>query len=87
MLKTTSSLLGAFAKFRKATISYVMCARMSVRLSVRLSVHMEQIGSHWTDFHVICYFTIFERICLENSSFIKIGKQKKVLDMKTDTHF
>ena len=31
-------LLGAFAKLRKATITFVM--------SVRLSVHMEQLGSH-----------------------------------------
>jgi hypothetical protein len=37
--------LGAFAKFRKATISFVM--------SVRLSVRMEQFGSHWADFHEI----------------------------------
>jgi len=37
--------LGAFAKLRKATISFVM--------SVRLSVLMEQFGSHWTDFHEI----------------------------------
>jgi hypothetical protein len=38
-------ILGAFAKLRKATISFVM--------SVRLSVRMEQLGSHWTDFHKI----------------------------------
>jgi len=37
-----SSLLGAFAKLRKATISFVM--------SVRLSVRLEQLGSQWTDF-------------------------------------
>jgi hypothetical protein len=40
-----SSILGAFAKLRKATISFV--------LSVRPSVRMEQLGSHWTDFHEI----------------------------------
>jgi hypothetical protein len=34
--------LGAFAKFGKATISYVM--------SVLSSVRMEHLGSHWTDF-------------------------------------
>jgi len=34
--------LGAFAKLRKATISFV-CP----------SVCMEQLGSHWTDFHNI----------------------------------
>jgi len=36
---------GAFPKMRKATISFVM--------SVRPSVIMEQLGSHWTDFHEI----------------------------------
>jgi hypothetical protein len=34
--------LGASAKLRKKTISFVMY--------VRLSVRMEQIGSHWADF-------------------------------------
>jgi hypothetical protein len=34
--------LGATAKLRKATISFVM--------SVRPFVRMEQLGSHWTDF-------------------------------------
>jgi hypothetical protein len=37
--------LGACAKLRKATVSFVM--------SVRLSVRMEQLGSHWTNFHEI----------------------------------
>jgi hypothetical protein len=37
--------LGAFAKIRKATISFVM--------SVRLSVRTKQMGSRWTDFHEI----------------------------------
>jgi hypothetical protein len=39
--------LGAFAKLRKATISFVMS------VCVRLSVRTEQLGSHWTDFHEI----------------------------------
>jgi hypothetical protein len=37
--------LGAFATFRKATISFVM--------SVRLVVRVEKFGSHWADFHEI----------------------------------
>jgi len=45
--------LGACAKFRKATISFVMSDRPSVR--------MEQLGSHWTDFHVNLYFDIFRK--------------------------
>jgi len=40
-----SSFSGAFAKLRKATIIFAM--------SVRLSVRVEQLGSHWTDFHEI----------------------------------
>ena len=38
--------LGAFAKFRKVIISFVM----SLCLSVRPSVCTEQLGSHWTGF-------------------------------------
>jgi len=37
--------LGALTKLRKTTIGFVM--------SVCLSVRMEQLGSHWTDFHEI----------------------------------
>jgi len=44
-------LLGAFEKFRKATIRFVVF--FFVCLSVRPSVRMEQLGSHWTDFHEI----------------------------------
>jgi hypothetical protein len=57
-------ILGAFAKLRKATISFVM--------SVCLSVRVEQFDSHWTDFSEIWYYKIFPKICRENSSFIKI---------------
>jgi hypothetical protein len=40
------SALGAFAKWRKATISFVM--------SVCPSDRMEQLGLHWTDCHEFC---------------------------------
>jgi hypothetical protein len=40
-------LLGAFAKLRKATVSFAM----SVRPSVRPSTRMQQLGSHWKDCH------------------------------------
>jgi hypothetical protein len=43
----TTRRLGAFAKLRKATISFVM----SVCLSVCPSVRMEQLGFHWTYFY------------------------------------
>jgi len=38
-------LLDAFIQLRKVTISFVMSACPSVRI--------EQLGSHWTDFHEI----------------------------------
>ena len=44
---------GAFAKLRKATISFV--------ISVRPSVRMERLGSHWTDFHEFGYLNIFRK--------------------------
>ena len=40
-----TTILGAFAKFRKATISFVM--------SVRPSVRMQKLGCHWMDIHEI----------------------------------
>jgi hypothetical protein len=40
-----SHFLDAFAKLRKATISFVM--------SVRLSVRTEKLDSHWAGFHEI----------------------------------
>ena len=40
---------------------------------------MEQLGSHWVDFLEILYLSIFFlKICLKNSSSIKIGQKKKV---------
>ena len=41
------SFSGAFAKFRKAIIRFVM--------SIRLSFLMKQLGSYWTDFYEIWY--------------------------------
>ena len=49
--KFFEQVLGAFAKLRKATISFVM--------SVRPSARIEQLGSHWTDFREILYLKIF----------------------------
>ena len=51
------SLLGAFAKRRKATISFVVSVCLSVRPSV--SVRMKQLGSHRTDFNGIWCLNIF----------------------------
>jgi len=52
--------VGEFAKFKKSTTSFIM--------SVCLSVRMEQLGSHWTDFHEIFEFDYFSKICRENLS-------------------
>jgi hypothetical protein len=46
--------LGAFAKLRKANISFVM--------SVRPSISMQNLGSHRTDFLEIWYLNIFRKI-------------------------
>ena len=53
----TLAFLGAFAKLRKTTASFVM----HVSLSVRPSVYMEQLVSYWTNFHKILYFSIFRK--------------------------
>ena len=63
--------LGTFAKLRKATISFVI----SVRPSVYRSARMEQLGSHWTDFHEVWYLSIFRYICRENCRVIKIWQE------------
>jgi len=51
MLIKVLMVFGTFAKLRKATISFPVCP----------SVHMEQLGSHWTDFHEIWYLSIFRK--------------------------
>jgi len=33
----------------------------SARLSVRLPVLMEQLSSHWTDFHEIFYWSVYRK--------------------------
>jgi len=56
--------LGAFAKLRRATLSFLM--------SVQLSVRMEKLGSQLPDSHEIGYLLILWKACRESSSFIKI---------------
>jgi len=46
-----SNISRAFAKLRKATISFFM--------SVHPSVRMEHLGFHWTDFHEFFLFGYF----------------------------
>jgi hypothetical protein len=66
-LVNKTAFLNPFAKLRKASFSFVMPAYPYVR--------MEQLGSHWTDFHEILYLSIFLKICQENSTCIKIGQE------------
>jgi hypothetical protein len=55
---------------------------MSVRLSVRPhgSVRLPLDGYSWN-------FEDFSKICLQNSSFIKIWQEQPVLYLRTNTHF
>ena len=55
------SLLGAFVKVWKATISLVMSFCQSVCPSVCVCVRMELFGSHWTDFREIWNLRIFRK--------------------------
>jgi len=47
---------------------------------------MEQIGSHWTDFHEIWYLKIFSKIYKIRVS-LKSDKNNGYFTMKTDTNF
>jgi hypothetical protein len=56
------SCLGTFAKLRKVAISLIM------------SVNMEQLSSHWKDFHEIWYLSIFKKSFKEIQVSLKSGK-------------
>ena len=56
------SCLGAFAKLRKAVISLIK------------SVCMEELSSHWKDFHEIWYLSIFKKSFKEIQVSLKSGK-------------
>ena len=60
--------LVASAKLRKTTITFVM--------SVRLSVRMEQLGSHWIDFHEIWYLMISRKSVVKIRVSLKSDKSK-----------
>jgi len=60
--------LGTFAKLRKAVASFI--------ISVRPSVRMEQLGSHWTDFHEIQYLSIFRKYVEKIHVSLKSDKNK-----------
>ena len=55
-----SRFLGAFAKLRKVTISFVMV--------LCLSVYAEQLGSHWTDLHEIVHADTSQTLIIVRNS-------------------
>jgi len=64
-----TEVLGAFARLRKATVSFAVYFRLSVR--------MEQLGFHCTDFFCgVRYLSIFSKICGE--SFVKFRQEWRV---------
>jgi ABC-type arginine/histidine transport system permease subunit len=65
-ISQNNGLLGTFVKLWKATIGFV--------ISVCLSVRMEQLGSHWTDFHEILYVTIFRKSIEKIQVLLKLDK-------------
>jgi hypothetical protein len=62
------TLLGAFAEFWRATVSFVVYVRPSVR--------MEQLGSRWTDFHEIWRLSIFLKCAEKIQALLKTEKNK-----------
>ena len=73
-------ILGALAKLRKATISFVMSVCLSVRLSAWYNSAVT--GRIFTKFDRWVFFG--KKNCHENSNFIKIEKEKRKLYKKTD---
>jgi len=64
-----------FAKLQKVTINLVMSVCLSVFLSIRLPVQpYELLGSHWTDFHEMWYFSIFLKSVMKIQVSLKSGK-------------
>jgi hypothetical protein len=39
----------------------MMLGQTQIKFNFVMSVHMEQLGSHWTDFHEIWYLNIFRK--------------------------
>jgi len=72
-------LLGAFAKLQKEAISSVMsvCLSVCTRGTTRLPLN----GFSWN------LMWVFLKICLENSRFIKIWQELRVLHVRTSIHF
>ena len=48
-------------KIAKSNISFVTSVHLSLCLFVCPSIHMEQLDSHWTEFHEILYLSVFRK--------------------------
>ena len=72
-------LSGAFAKLRKATLSFVV--------SVRPFGRMEQLGFHWTDFHEIWYLSILKKSVTKIQVSLRSDKNNGYFPMKSNKHF
>jgi hypothetical protein len=71
------SFLRAFAKPRNVTLSFAM--------SVCQFARMEQLCSHWTNFHKICYFSIFLKSVQNVQVLLECDKNNGHLHTKTYT--
>ena len=60
-------------------IKFVFYSSTIFVMSVCLSVRMEQIRSHWGDFHGILHLGIFTKLCREDSSVIKMRQITGIL--------
>ena len=64
----------AMDRVRSSPVFRRVCKIAKIDYELRLVcpyVRMEQVSSHWTDFHEILCFCVLPKICRENSSFIK----------------
>jgi hypothetical protein len=79
VITLTLLIFGSFPKLRKK-LSASSC------LSALLpAFRTKQLSSHWTNFYEIWY-CIFSKTCREDSNFIKIWQESRVLYMKTNIH-
>jgi hypothetical protein len=80
-----SYVLGRLQNCEILFFSSCLFFRPSVRPSVRPGVCMDQLSSHWTDFHEIWYLSIFRNSV--DSSFVTTRQWERVLYMNTNIHF
>jgi hypothetical protein len=78
---STAQFLGAFAKLRKWTIGFVMCVCVCPSVFPHGTTRLPLDGFSW---NLICDY--FSKICRDNSSFINIGQEWRVLCMKASIH-